>query len=299
MPAAGPSSAPVTGGAAGTQTPVETGTFAGSGSGNASTGVGGSSAPLGLPVDPNVGASHLGIRASAGEVLSKPAQTAFDLNALPATAAGAFDPFGFPVERLSMDRANDIVRARGELPLIGHYLFEYRGIPELDADGRIPQDAFAHTDPAAVVRLSARLASGQPLPGWLRLDARGVFSGIPPEGEAGSLEVEVVARDSEGHEARTAFTLELEALREAARAAGARDSVLGLDVDKEELARAKLEAARQAAERARDGGKPGKGEKPSPRSQSFSDQMRVAKAKADPLLDRILAKGQDKARPPR
>jgi hypothetical protein len=111
--------------------------------------------------------------------------------------------------------------------------------------------------------------------------------------------VEVVARDSEGREARTAFTLELEALREAARAAGARDSVLGLDVDKEELARAKLEAARQAAERARDGGKPGKGEKPSPRSQSFSDQMRVAKAKSDPLLDRIVGKAQDKPRPPK
>jgi hypothetical protein len=247
-----------------------------------------SSAPLGLPVDPTVDASNMGVRASADQLLRS--APALDLNALPPTAAGTpLDPFGFPVERMSMDRANDLIRSRGGLPLIGHYLFEYRGVPELAADGRVPQDAFAHTDPAAIVRLSARLADGSPLPAWLRLDPRGTFVGLPPEDLEGTLEVEVVARDTEGREARTTFTLELEALREAAAAAAVRDSVLGLDVDKEEAKRAKLEAARQAEQAA---GK-AKG------TATFSEQMRVAKGKADPLLDRIMGKGQDKPRAPR
>jgi len=128
------------------------------------------------------------------------------------------------------------------------------------------------------------------LPAWLRLDGRGAFTGLPPEGLEGTLEVEVVARDSEGREARTTFSLELEALRQAA---AAQDSVLGLDVDADEAKRAKLEAARQAEKAAREQAGKAKG------TSTFSEQVRVAKGKADPLLDRILAKGQDKPRAPR
>jgi hypothetical protein len=236
-------------------------------------------APLGLPVDPTVGASSMGIRASADQLL-RPATPAFDLNALPPTAAGVLDPFGFPVERMSLDRANQLALNRGELPLIGHYLFEYRGVPELSPDGRIPVDAFAHTDPAAVVRLTARLADGSPLPSWLRLDARGAFVGMPPQDLEGTLEVEVVASDTEGREARTAFSLDIGAMR---AAAGATDFVLGVDVDKEEAKKAKAERE--------------KFKKAAP--QTFSEQMRVAKGKADPLLDKILGKAQDKPRQPR
>jgi len=250
---------------------------------DAQSGAAPSTIQLGLPVDRYVDPSKLGIRAAAGEIL-KPAP-AFDFNALPPTAAGgALDPFGFPVERMSMDRANDFIRGQGGLPLIGHYLFEYRGIPELSADGRIPQDAFAHTDPAAIVHLSARLADGSLLPSWLRLDGRGAFVGLPPEGLEGSLEIEVVARDSEGREARTTFSLDLDTLREAAAANAAADSALGLDVDKEEAKKARAEAERKAEKAAIRG------------TPTFSDQMKGARAKGDPLLDRILGKGQDKPR---
>jgi hypothetical protein len=253
---------------------------------------------LGLPVDRTVGTSSMGIRAAADQLLKS--APALDLNALPPTAAGSLDPFGFPLERMSMDRANDLIRGRGGLPLIGHYLFEYRGIPDLAADGRVPQDAFAHTDPAAIVHLSARLVDGSPLPGWLRLDARGAFVGLPPEGLEGTLEVEVLARDTEGREVRTTFSLELDALREAAAAAVARDFVLGLDVDADEAKRAKLEAARQAEQGARESAGKVKGEKPAARgTATFSEQMRVAKAKADPLLDRIMRDSRDKPRAPR
>ena len=192
-----------------------------------------------------------------------------------------------------MDRANDFIRGQGGLPLIGHYLFEYRGIPELSADGRIPQDAFAHTDPAAIVHLSARMADGSLLPAWLRLDGRGTFVGLPPEGLEGTLEVEVVARDSEGREARTTFELDVEALRDAMAAKATADSALGLDVDKEDAKKARAEAERKARE-------PAKAEKAAIRgTPTFSDQMKVAKTKADPLLDRIMGKGQDKPRAPR
>jgi hypothetical protein len=117
-----------------------------------------------------------------------------------------------------------------------------------------------------------------PLPAWLRLDARGAFVGVPPEGAEGKLDIEVVARDTEGREARTSFELQLDTLREAAAARASANLVLGLDVDKEEAKKAK--AAEKAA-------------KVTPR---FSEQMKVAKAKSDPLLDRILKDGQDKPR---
>ena len=61
-----------------------------------------------------------------------------------------------------------------------------------------------------------------------------------------------------------------------------------MDVDKDEAKRAKLEAARQAEQ------------KPTVRgTATFSEQMKVAKGKTDPLLDRIMGKGQDKPRAPR
>jgi hypothetical protein len=250
--------------------------------------------PLGLPVDPTVAPAHMGIQVSADRLI-RSTTPAFDLNALPPTAAGTFDPFGFPVERMSMDRANDLIRARGGLPLIGHYLFEYRGITGLDADGRIPQDAFAHTDPAAIVYLSARLADGSPLPAWLRFDARGAFVGTPPEGMEGELEIEVIARDTEGHEAHARFALDLKALRDGVAAVASKDFVLGLDVDAAEAKRAKLEAERAAREAAAQGGKAEKA-LALRGSPTFSEQMRTAKGKGDPLLDRIVGKGPDKPR---
>jgi hypothetical protein len=168
------------------------------------------------------------------------------------------------------------------------------------ADGmamlRVPGDAFAHTDPSAVVHLEARLANGSPLPGWLRFDGlRGVFSGTPPQGAEETLEVEILARDTEGREARTQFTLEIGAMRLRPGAAGL---ALGMDVDKDEAEKARLEAARQASE-AKAAGKAGTataGVRPAkPGAASFSDQISAAKAKRDPLLDRITP--QDKAKP--
>jgi hypothetical protein len=165
---------------------------------------------------------------------------------------------------------------------------------------RVPADAFAHTDPTAFVHLEARLADGSPLPAWLRFDGlRGLFSGTPPEGAPERLELEVVARDGEGREARTLFTFDVGALRTAAIAAGA---ALGLEVDKEEAEKARREAAREAAQPRTDAKagsalaavRPGK-----PGAATFTDQVSAARATRDPLLDRIASDDKAKSGPRR
>jgi VCBS repeat-containing protein len=259
---------------------------------------------LGLPVDGGVAASNLAAAPAAAAQQGGAASGVpgiLDLNALPPTAAGV--PSTFALTRLSQDEAAAHLRTLEILPpeTGGHRLFVYHGVPDMrllvegSAVLRVPTDAFAHTDPSAVVHLEARLANGFPLPGWLKFDGlRGVFSGTPPEGVEETLEVEVLARDTEGREARTQFTLEIDALRGGVSAAGL---ALGLDVDKEEAEKARLEAARQASEAkaakavtATAGVRPAKSG-----AASFSDQVSAAKTQRDPLLDRISP--SDKAKP--
>ena len=56
--------------------------------------------------------------------------------------------------------------------------------------------------------VQARLASGSPLPSWLSFDGvSGQFSGIPPEGMREAIDLEVIAKDTEGREARAIFRL--------------------------------------------------------------------------------------------
>jgi len=186
----------------------------------------------------------------------------------------------------------------GGQPLVltgdSHRLFVFQGIPNLQiglnpGELQVPRDAFAHTDPSAVVRLEARLADGRPLPEWLRFDGvRGVFSDMPPQDAQGLYEIEVLARDTAGREARTRFALLVEELR--VRRAGegeAADAVLGLDVDKKEAEKARLENRPTDA-------RPAKGPMPAePRlpardaAASFSEQLRAARAARDPLLAKI------------
>jgi len=258
---------------------------------------------LGLQVDPAVApanfAGALGAPTVDGSIQA--ASPSFDLNALPPTGAGT--PSSFALTRLS--RGESLAFLRLDLALLqeigGYNLFVYHGVPDmrLSGDGstllRVPADAFAHTDPTAIVHLEARLVDGSPLPAWLRFDGRrGVFSGIPPEGTQDTLEIEVIARDTEGREARTRFTLEVDALRSAAAAGIA----LGMDVDKEEVEKARLEAARRMVE-----GRPAANVRSAlagiraskAGAASFREQVDAAKAQRDPLLDRIIS--NDKAKP--
>jgi len=74
----------------------------------------------------------------------------------------------------------------------------------------VPATTFAHTDPSASVTLSAALADGRPLPGWLKFNPiTGEFRGIAPENYEGSLEITVVATDNNGSKAVTRFRVDL------------------------------------------------------------------------------------------
>ncbi len=88
----------------------------------------------------------------------------------------------------------------------------YRGVSDQYADAgtetsfAVPYDAFAHSDPNERIILSAGLANGQGLPGWVRFDAQsGKFEIEAPAGYRGDLMVKVVARDSQGREATLLF----------------------------------------------------------------------------------------------
>ncbi len=139
------------------------------------------------------------------------------------------------------------------------------------------------------------MASGAPLPSWLSFDGvSGQFSGTPPEGLSGEIELEVTAKDTEGREAQVTFRLVVGDVRvsDADAAADAQGSKLGLSVDKEAADKLRQKAAEDAKKqmhKAPPAGKPVSGEKAAaPGSPSFSEQLIVAKANQDPLLGRII-----------
>jgi len=70
----------------------------------------------------------------------------------------------------------------------------------------VPRDTFITT--ASSLTLSATMADGSKLPEWLEFNAEtGEFSGTPPEGFDGQLDLTVSARDGQGGEASTSFSL--------------------------------------------------------------------------------------------
>jgi VCBS repeat-containing protein len=73
---------------------------------------------------------------------------------------------------------------------------------------RLPSGVFVHTDPKAVVTIKATLADGTALPHWLKFNpASGTFSGTPPNGGRGTLNIRITARDDAGAQAIVTFKL--------------------------------------------------------------------------------------------
>jgi hypothetical protein len=170
----------------------------------------------------------------------------------------------------------------------------------------LPHDAFAHTDPGAVVRLEVRTATGDPLPAWLRFDPNtGMFRGTPPDGRPVFLDLIVIARDEEGREAQLEFEIEFGVKGDEQKEATAAEQdappvrtdlsrVADAEESDEEAAvaegeeapnaeRAKVKAATQQLKRG---------------SVPFSEQIRAAKAGRDPVLARVLA-DKDRREQPR
>src|SRR6185295_4417971 len=72
----------------------------------------------------------------------------------------------------------------------------------------IAADSFRDADPGDVLRLSARLADGRPLPRWVRFDTyQRVFSGTVPIEISEEITVMVIASDVDGMEAFSCFKM--------------------------------------------------------------------------------------------
>ena len=68
------------------------------------------------------------------------------------------------------------------------------------------EDTFIDKDPGDVLTFSAQLATGEPLPTWVRFEpASRRFHGRAPESAQGSIEIEVIATDFEGLSASGTF----------------------------------------------------------------------------------------------
>jgi hypothetical protein len=175
-------------------------------------------------------------------------------------------------------------------------LFVYEGIH--DAEGevefRIPRDAFAHTDPMAVVRLEARLADGEPLPQWLSFDpVSGTFRGTSPEGAPAVLEIALTARDQEGRVATIDFELEMGVKDLSATQAARGDGDAALLKDSEEFLRHAAKPSREPAKLEKARSKHG--------AASFAQQIRASTESRDSDLakiveDKIKGKPGDRSR---
>ena len=78
------------------------------------------------------------------------------------------------------------------------------------ASFNLPTGTFHHSSSSARVTLEASLADGRPLPEWLSFDPdSGRFSGKPPKGTGGTMDIKVMARDDRGNVAFTQFLLHI------------------------------------------------------------------------------------------
>jgi len=85
----------------------------------------------------------------------------------------------------------------------------------------IPTNTFKDIDKNDTLVFSAQLANNNPLPDWLVFDANTqTFSGTPHESDMGSLNIQVVATDSQGATASANFVLEVTNVNQAPTTSG-------------------------------------------------------------------------------
>ncbi|HVY07522.1 MAG TPA: YDG domain-containing protein, partial [Burkholderiales bacterium] len=133
-----------------------------------------------------------------GGLPARPNNLIMGSNIVLASASGSFSIVNTPAA--ASERGGDFISVRRyeplELPLSKPFSFV------------LPKDTFVHSDPAATLQYSARLANGAPLPGWMRFTAGPPtrLFGTAPKGLK-SIDVVIIARDGKNHEARTKLTL--------------------------------------------------------------------------------------------
>jgi hypothetical protein len=173
-----------------------------------------------------------GIDVAAGNGAGGPS-----INSIVAASSLFITPLGEPVADAPRDAAVD----RGValvVPATGSYLgiatqqdgVPLRALPDLGVHSvsgerfsiALPFDTFSVAERSGTyVVVQARMANGQPLPSWLKFDARsGTLSGRPPAGFSGSLDVEVSARDTKGNRAASVIHIDVQGSRPTAGRAG-------------------------------------------------------------------------------
>lgn len=95
-----------------------------------------------------------------------------------------------------IDNLIDSLKNTNNVPFLQKRLENQIGFVNKKVDFKIPEDAFLDDDGETTFRYSATLNTGQPVPGWLRLDEiKGNFSGTPTE--PGEFTIIVTAADKE------------------------------------------------------------------------------------------------------
>jgi AAA family ATP:ADP antiporter len=99
-------------------------------------------------------------------------------------------------------------KARNHAPVLARPVPDFATSAGQEFSYAVAPDTFTDADPGDVLRLSARLSDGSPLPDWLHFDSgQMIFVGRPPAHSAGQMEVELEATDMEGLKARDVFLL--------------------------------------------------------------------------------------------
>ncbi|MDF3934326.1 putative Ig domain-containing protein, partial [Pseudomonas citronellolis] len=162
-------------------------------------------ASIPLPPPPALGG---GLSASLFDAPSRPIASAGGWGDAPRPSLAALD-----VDSLAQQRGG--ANGRGDLLGNDGVLTVNAPLADQNVQGSgervsfsLPADAFYFAGSADDLRLNATLADGQPMPAWLKFDARlGRFEGTPPPGFHGTLRISVLARDDRGHVAVQTFTL--------------------------------------------------------------------------------------------
>jgi Ca2+-binding RTX toxin-like protein len=116
----------------------------------------------------------------------------------------AVDTFGKAVSQVfgvTVSNTNDA-------PVLAHAIGDQAATEDAPFSFTIAADAFTDVDAADSLVLTAALANGDPLPSWLSFDAATrTFSGIPANGDVGTLSVKVTGTDVAGAIASDVFDL--------------------------------------------------------------------------------------------
>jgi hypothetical protein len=93
-------------------------------------------------------------------------------------------------------------------PVIANALAEQSATEDAAFSFTVPSDSFADVDAGDVLRYSASLDNGEPLPEWLSFDAATrTFSGTPGNADVGSLNLQVTATDAAGASVSQSFAV--------------------------------------------------------------------------------------------